>query len=239
MSDNTPNNSNHNRIADLHPTDKPREKALLHGISSLTDSELLAIVLGSGLQGESVLEMSRRLLRDNDNRLGRLARLSIEELSRKYKGVGPAKAVGLAAAFELGARCQRDLDEMSADAQIRGADDIFKVMRHKLERLTVEEFHLLHLSRSNRITHDELISRGGTAGTVVDVKLVLKSALDRLSAGLILVHNHPSGNLTPSQADDALTRKIKASAELMDIKVLDHIIIGQGGYYSYTDNGRI
>lgn len=225
------------RICDLDDSDKPREKALRQGIASLTDAELLAIILGSGLPGESVVDMSRRVLRDNENRLGRLSRLSIEEMVSRYNGVGPAKAISIAAAFELGSRCQRDL--VCSDLQVRDSSTVFEAMRGKMERLTVEEFHVLHLSRANRITFDETISRGGTAGTVVDVKLVMKSALLRLSSGLIFVHNHPSGNLVPSGPDDALTRKLKQAAETFDMRVLDHIIIAPGGFYSYSDQGRL
>ncbi len=230
-------NSSSLRIADLDDSDKPREKALQSGIGSLSDTELLAIIFGSGLPGESVIEMSRRVLRDNDYRLGKLSRLSIDDLISKYNGVGPAKAISLLAAFELGSRCQRDLS--SSDEQIKGSDSVYSLMRHKMERLQVEEFHVLHLSRANRMVYDELISRGGTAGTVVDIKLVMKSALTRLSSGLIFVHNHPSGNLSPSSQDDSLTRRLKAAAEMFDIRVLDHIIIAPGGYYSYADNGKL
>lgn len=225
------------RIADLDDSEKPREKALAHGIGSLTDAELLAIIFGSGLPGESVVELSRRVLRDNDNRLGRLSRLSIEEMAARYNGVGPAKAVALSAAFELGSRCQRDL--MNQDTQIRDASTVYGMMRGKLERLTVEEFHVIHLSRANRVIADELISRGGTAGTVVDIKLVMKSALLKLSSGLIFVHNHPSGNLRPSGEDDNLTRRLKTAAQAFDIRVLDHVIVAPGGYYSYADEGRL
>lgn len=225
------------RIADWDDSDKPREKALRHGIGSLSDAELLAIIFGSGLPGESVVDMSRRVLHDNDYRLGKLSRLTIEDLTSKYHGVGPAKAISLLAAFELGSRCQLDLAEK--DCQITGSNTVYSLMRHKMERLTVEEFHVLHLSRSNRVIYDELISRGGTAGTVVDVKLVMKSALTRLSSGMVFVHNHPSGNLNPSMQDDSLTRKLKAAAEMFDIRVLDHVIIAPGGFYSYSDNSRL
>lgn len=225
------------RIADWDDNEKPREKAMRHGIGSLTDAELMAIIFGSGLPGESVVDMSRRILHDNDHRLGRLSRLSIEEVTSRYHGVGPAKAISLAAAFELGARCQRDLIEDVE--QIKSSRSIYDLMRHKLERLTVEEFHVLHISRSNKVLFDELISRGGTAGTVVDIKLVMKSALTRLSSGLVFVHNHPSGNLMPSAQDDSLTRRLKDAATMFDIRVLDHVIVAPGGYYSYCDEGRL
>lgn len=225
------------RVADLDVADKPREKALRNGIGSLSNAELLAIVFGSGLPGRSVVDLSRDILRDNGNRLSRLARMSMHEVVRKYKGIGEAKAISLAAAFELGARCALDMKEI--DPQVKGSDTVYELLRGQMELLNYEEFHVVHLNRANRIIFDETISRGGTASTLVDVKLVMKSALDKLASSLIFVHNHPSGNLTPSAADDHLTRQLKKAAELLDIRVLDHIIITSQGYYSYNDNGRL
>lgn len=125
------------------------------------------------------------------------------------------------------------------DPQVRGSETVYERMRGQMELLNYEEFRVVHLSRANRIIFEETISRGGTASTLVDVKLVMKSAVDKLSSGLIFVHNHPSGNLNPSPADDKLTRQLKSAAELLDIRVLDHIIITSQGYYSYNDNGRL
>lgn len=225
------------RVADLDVADKPREKALRQGIGALSNSELLAIVFGSGLPGRSVVDLSRDILRDNDNRLSRLARMSMHEVVKKYKGIGEAKAISLAAAFELGARCALDMKQL--DPQVRGSETVYERMRGQMELLNYEEFRVVHLSRANRIIFEETVSRGGTASTLVDVKLVMKSAVDKLSSGLIFVHNHPSGNLNPSPADDKLTRQLKSAAELLDIRVLDHIIITPHGYYSYNDNGRL
>lgn len=225
------------RVADLDIADKPREKALQNGITSLSNAELLAIVFGSGLPGLSVLDLSRDILRDNDNRLSRVARMSMHELMKKYKGIGEAKAVSLAAAFELGQRCALDMKKI--DTQIKGSDTVYERLRGSMELLNYEEFRVVHLNRANRIIYEETVSKGGTASTLVDVKLVMKSALDKLSSGLIFVHNHPSGNLTPSVADDQLTRRLKNAAELVDIRVLDHIIITCQGYYSYNDQGRL
>lgn len=225
------------RVADLDVADKPREKALRQGIGALSNAELLAIVFGSGLPGRSVVDLSRDILRDNDNRLSRLARMSMHEVVKKYKGIGEAKAISLAAAFELGARCALDMKQL--DPQVRGSETVYERMRGQMELLNYEEFRVVHLSRANRIIFEETVSRGGTASTLVDVKLVMKSALDKLSSGLIFVHNHPSGNLNPSPADDKLTRQLKSAAELLDIRVLDHIIITPHGYYSYNDNGRL
>lgn len=225
------------RIADLDSTDKPREKAMRHGIETLTNAELLAIIFGSGLPGKSVITLSQEILRDNGNRLSRLSQMSIHELSSKYDGIGPAKAVTLAAAFELGTRCQTDL--AIADPVIKGSDSVYKMMRQSMERLPYEQFRVLHLNRANRVIFDECVSKGGTTSTTVDVKLVMKRAIDKLSAGLIFVHNHPSGNLRPSKADDELTQRLKKAAEILDIKVLDHLIITPSGYYSYSDEGRL
>lgn len=225
------------RVADLDVADKPREKALQNGITSLSNAELLAIVFGSGLPGRSVVDLSRDILRDNDNRLSRLARLSMHEIVKKYKGIGTAKAVSLAAAFELGARCALDMKQL--DPQVKGSDTVYERLRGTMALLNYEEFRVVHLNRANRIIFEETVSKGGTASTLVDVKLVMKSALDKLSSALIFVHNHPSGNLTPSAADDQLTQRLRKAAELLDIRVLDHIIITSQGYYSYNDNGRL
>ncbi|MDE5607934.1 MAG: DNA repair protein RadC [Muribaculaceae bacterium] len=225
------------KVADLDDGDKPREKALSSGVGALSNAELMAIILGSGMPGKSVISLSQEILRDAEGRLSRVARLSMAEMMKKYRGVGPAKAVSLAAAFELGVRCADDM--AVCDTAIASGADVFKLMRGKLQRLNSEEFWVIHLSRANRVISQDCISRGGTAATVVDIKLVLKSAIDRLSSAIILVHNHPSGNLHPSSQDDNLTARIKKGAELLEIRVLDHIIISPEGYYSYNDEGRL
>lgn len=225
------------RVADLDDADKPREKALKFGVSSLSNAELLAIVFGSGLPGRSVVDLSKDILHDNSNRLSRLARMSVHEVIRKYKGIGEAKAITLAAAFELGTRCALDMKQI--DPQVKGSDTVYETLRGEMELLPYEVFKIVHLNRANRIIYVETVSKGGTASTLVDVKLVMKSAVDKLSAALIFVHNHPSGNLQPSAADDKLTKQLKSAAELLDIRVLDHVIITSQGYYSYNDNGRL
>ena len=225
------------RIADLDEGDKPREKALSQGIRSLSNAELLAIIFGSGLPGKSVISMSQEILASCDNRLLRLSRLSIHEMKKKFKGVGTAKAISLAAAFELGLRT-RD-EDAALDPQIKNSTDIYNIMRIKLERLEYEEFWVLYLSRSNRIIYEECMSKGGVSGTITDVRLILKRALELLASGIILVHNHPSGNLRPSPDDDRITTKTKEAAKLLDINVLDHLIITPTSYFSYNDNGRL
>lgn len=225
------------RIADLDEGDKPREKALSQGIRSLSNAELLAIIFGSGLPGKSVISMSQEILASCNNRLSRLSRLSIHEMKKRFKGIGTAKAISLAAAFELGLRT-RD-EDAALDPQIKSSTDIYNIMRIKLERLEYEEFWVLYLSRSNRIIYEECMSKGGVSGTITDIRLILKRALELLASGIILVHNHPSGNLRPSPDDDRITTKTKEAAKLLDINVLDHLIITPTSYFSYNDNGRL
>lgn len=225
------------RVADLDVDDKPREKALRNGIQSLSKAELMAIILGSGIVGKSVIALSQDILRDNDNSLHRLSQMSIDELCSRYKGIGPAKAISLKAAVELGTRCVED--GATLPDQITGGRDVYNLMKQKLQNINYEEFWVIHLSRSNRIIARECVSRGGTVGTVVDTKLILKSALNKLASSIILVHNHPSGTLRPSAEDDGITRRIKEAARLLDMRVLDHVIISSTGYFSYNDEGRL
>ena len=224
-------------MRDLNAEEKPREKAITGGIDSLTDVELLALLLGSGLPGKSVLDLSREILADVDGRLGRLSRMTITELKKKYRGVGDAKATLLVAAMAFGRRVQKDL--AVPFQQMRGSNDVYEYMREKLENISHEEFWVLHLNRANRVVTAECISRGGIAGTAVDIKLLAKSAIDHLDSSIILVHNHPSGNLTPSAADDSLTHRITEICRIADIAVQDHVIISPTGFYSYRDEGRM
>ncbi|MDE6556482.1 MAG: DNA repair protein RadC [Duncaniella sp.] len=225
------------KIHELHPDDKPREKALSKGIGTLSDAELLAIIFGGGLPGMSVIEMSQNVLRDCENRLDRLSRQSPQEMMRKYKGVGEAKAVSLAAAFELGRRNAGRTPEI--DPQIKCSADIASLMRPKIGHIPHEEFWVLMLSRANRVIRQCLISSGGTTATVVDSKIILKQALDCLAEGMILVHNHPSGNLQPSGQDDSLTHRIVEGAKCIGFRVLDHVIVTASSHYSYADENRL
>lgn len=225
------------RIADLSADDRPREKAIKHGIRSLTDTELMAIVLGSGTTVMPVTELSRQILNASGDKLTNVARLSIQEMCKKYLGIGPVKAVRLAAAFELGRRCATEQPvELPA---VRCSSDIYNYIRTDIELLDYEEFWVILLSRSNRIIGKFNLSAGGTTATVVDVKLLVKHVVDRLAAGIAVVHNHPSGNFNPSGADDNLTSKIKGACDLFDVRLIDHLIITSSGYYSYADNGRL
>jgi len=232
-----PADNNLNLMRNLADNERPREKALNFGFATLSDAELLAIILRTGRQGRSVIELSREILARCDNRLGTLSRMTANEICRDIKGIGPTKAITLLAAIELGSRCAADLT--SDRPQITGSESIYRLMRGQLERINHEEFWILTLNRANRVTGRCLVSRGGTAATVVDAKIVFRQALDRQAQAIVLLHNHPSGNLRPSAEDNRLTEKLKSAATLLDITVLDHIIITPGGYYSYHDEGKL
>ena len=223
-------------IRALNDDEKPREKALRGGMDSLSDVELLALLLGSGVPGKSVLDLSREILQDCDNRLRVLARMSIAELKKKYKGVGDAKATLLVAAMAFGSRVQTSLD--CQDPQMTCSRDVHTYMRSRLERLNYEEFWVLHLNRANRVVYADRVSKGGLSSTSVDIKLIAKTAIDHLSSA-ILVHNHPSGTMMPSASDDNLTRRIIDVCKVIDVPVQDHVIIGPSQFYSYRDNNRL
>lgn len=223
-------------LSNLDIADRPREKAIEKGIKSLTPAELLAIIIGSGLPGKSVIDLSREILAEVNNSLTDLARLSIQEMTSRFNGIGPAKAVSIAAALELASRFNASPEKRTV---VRSSADIYKYIRHYIEALPTEEFWLISLSRANVIKRAECISRGGTAATYVETKLVLKRALDNMAASIIVAHNHPSDNLKPSADDDRLTARIKEAAKTLDINFLDHLIVGSNGYYSYSDESRI
>ena len=226
-------------IRDLSEDEKPREKALKLGMESLSDVELLALLLGSGVPGKSVIDLSREILSDCDGKLRLLSRMSIAELKKKYKGVGDAKATLLVAAMAFGSRVQSSFNV--DDPAMTCSRDAVAYMHPRIGRLNYEEFWVLHLNRANRVMYADRVSKGGMASAVVDAKLIAKAAIDHLSSGLILVHNHPSGNMRPSGADDSLTRRITDVCRIIDVPVQDHIIIGPSAtsYYSYRDNGKL
>ena len=229
------------RVQDLQEDDRPREKAMRHGVKALSDAELLAIVLGGGLPGMSVLDMSRDILHRCDNSLVSLSRARIDEMKRKFKGVGDAKAVLVAAVFELGRRWRDEMADVDSRKRLRvtSSDDAYRFIRGRVELLPYEEFWVLMLSRANVITGACCVSQGGTAATVVDAKLLFRHAIDALASGIILVHNHPSGNLAPSHEDDVLTQRLAEAGKLLDIRILDHLIVTSDGYYSYNDERRL
>lgn len=216
--------------------DRPREKILYKGISSLSDAELLAILIGSGNNDMSAVDLAREILVLAENNLNKLARLDQHDLM-KLKGIGTAKAVNIMAALELGRR--RKSAEITETAKIRSSNDAYIIFHPLLADLNYEEFWLLYLNRSNKILSRHKISQGGISGTITDVRLIMKKAIELLASSIIICHNHPSGNKEPSDSDTRITQKIKEAADFFDISLLDHIIVTDNGYYSYADMGLI
>lgn len=214
--------------------DRPREKLSLSGRRSLTDAELIAILIGSGSKNESAVELSKRILHACLNDLNQLGKLSIQELS-KFKGIGEAKAISIIAALEIGRR--RKETTPIERVQISTSRDVYQALLPQFADLNHEEFWIVLLNRANKITSKHLISKGGQAGTVADPKIIFNTALQNHAAYIMLAHNHPSGNLKPSQADLDLTRKLKAAGQLLDIPILDHLIITDNGFLSFADEG--
>lgn len=224
------------KITDWAVEDRPREKLYRKGTSSLSDAELLAILIGSGTRDRSAVDLGRELLSMVSNNLNSLAKLSISDLT-KINGIGNARAVTIAAALELGRR--RKLAEIPEVPQIKCSKDVFDLMSPHLSDLQHEEFWILFLNRSNKVINRMKLSQGGISGTVTDVRMVLKKAIEYLASGIIVCHNHPSGNLNPSESDSRITQKIKEAGNLMDIQLLDHLIISDKDYYSFADNGLL
>jgi len=216
--------------------DRPREKMLVKGIRSLSEAELIAILIGSGNLDESAVEVSRRIMASVNNNLNELGKRTINDL-QKFKGIGPAKAITIAAAMELGRR--RKESEPDEKPKVVTSADAASIFKPILSDLPHEEFWVLMLNRNNLVIDKMMVSQGGLAGTVIDVRIILKMALDKLACSIILCHNHPSGNLIPSEADKEITRKIKEAGKHMDIPVLDHLIIGNHAYFSFADEGLI
>lgn len=219
------------------PEDRPREKLIREGAHSLSVAELLAILIHHGTRDATALDLAKNMLLYANNDLQQLARMSVGEISNaNIKGIGEAKAVTLAAAMELGIR-RKAAEHFRT--RIQGSKDIAGYLQAKLEHRKQEVFAVVYLNRGNRILSLETISEGGLTGTVADPRIILKKALEQDATALVLCHNHPSGNLVPSKADEQLTQKIKHAAALMDINVLDHIIVSQEGYFSFADEGMI
>ncbi len=217
--------------------DRPRERLIAQGEAVLTEPELLAILVGSGNTEETAVELMRRIYTDCGNNLRRLGQMSIEELVAGYKGMGPAKAVTIKAACELGRR--RQMQDAVDKLQITSSADIFQYFQPLIGEKPVEECHVLLLNQAHRIIGSQMVSRGGIAGTAVDVRIVLKHALLAQAPAIVLAHNHPSGNPYPSQDDNNLTRRMAEAARTMDIRLLDHLVITENDYYSYSDEGKI
>ncbi|MDT0650542.1 RadC family protein [Autumnicola edwardsiae] len=214
--------------------DRPREKLLQKGRVSLSDSELIAILIGSGNRTESAVELSKRILASTKNNLSELGRLSITQLC-EFKGIGTAKAITIVAALELGRR--RRVEEALDRKKITSSNSVFELMQPIIGELPHEEFWIVYLNNSNKVLDQLQLSKGGITGTLVDVRITLKKALELGATAIILAHNHPSGNLNPSEADKQLTKKLKTASESLDIKVLDHIIVTEKSYFSFADEG--
>jgi len=214
--------------------DRPREKLLQKGKLSLTDAELIAILIGSGNKNESAVELSKKILSQHQNNLNILGKLSVAQLMQ-FKGIGEAKAISIIAAMELGRR-RRSEDALEL-IKISSSNSVFEVLQPILGELNHEEFWILYLNNANKIIEKFQISKGGITGTLVDVRITLRKALELGAVSLILAHNHPSGNLNPSEADKPLTQKLKIAAERLNIKVLDHLIVTEKSYFSFADEG--
>ena len=216
--------------------DRPREKLLLKGKSTLSDAELLGILIGAGTKSMSAVDIGKMILQQSENNLNELARLSIKELE-SIKGIGKAKAITIIAAMELGRRRKESL--IDKKPKITSSEDVFDAIKADLMDLNHEEFWVLILNRANRLLRKERISHGGISGTVADPKLIFKKALDAGASSLILVHNHPSGNLKPSEADIRLTKKMKEVGVFLELPILDHLIFTNSAFFSFADEGMM
>ena len=219
-------------ITNWSEKDRPREKMLAKGTSVMTDAELIAILIGSGSRNESAVALSQKILASAKNNLNVLGKMSIQDLM-VFKGIGEAKAISISAAMELGRR--RRAEDALVKKKITSSHSVFELLQPILGELEHEEFWIVYLNNSNKVLQKAQLSKGGITGTLVDVRLAFKNALQLGAVAIILAHNHPSGTLKPSQADKNLTQKLKVAGESLDIKVLDHLIITQKDYYSFAD----
>lgn len=226
------NEGKHFSIKNWSEDDQPREKLLYKGKNALSDAELVAILIGSGSRNESAVDLCKRILQQNNNQLHQLQKQSIQQLMQ-FKGIGEAKAITIVAALELAKRLQ--LSETKELTKIGSSADVCKLMQPIIGDLPHEEFWVLLLNNSNKVIYKMQLSKGGLTQTVVDIRMLFKTALEHLATALILVHNHPSGQLVASNADKDITQKIKLAGNSLDIKLLDHLIITQTGYFSFAD----
>jgi DNA repair protein RadC len=220
----------------LAEDDRPREKFLLKGRNSLSDSELLAIIMGSGSRDETAVELARKILASVDNNWHQLSLLTIKDLT-KFKGVGEVKAISIATALEIGRR--RASQEIPEKPQISGSNDAYQILKFHLAELRTEEFWAIFLNQSNKVIHISQLTQGGINQSIVDIRIIFKNALDHFATGIIVAHNHPSGNLKPSSEDIHITKKIKEAGNLMNIQLLDHLIITQNSYLSFADENLL
>lgn len=223
-------------IKNWSPEDRPREKLILKGKTALSDAELVAILIGSGTTTMSAVDLSKKILGNVNNNLHELARLTVKDLT-KVRGIGEAKAITIVAALELGRR-RKELDQHERP-KITSSKDAYELLKPELTDIPHEEFWILILNRANRVVKKCQVSQGGVSGTVADPKIIFKMALDELASGIILAHNHPSGNLTASQSDMDLTRKLKEGGKLLEVQILDHLILAGQKYFSFADEGLL
>jgi DNA repair protein RadC len=228
--------SNHSTIRNWAEDDRPREKLILKGRHSMSDAELLAILIGSGTRNESAVDLAKNILRISHDNLAELTKLSIADLV-KVKGIGQARAVTILAAMELGRR--RNESEVLVRDKIKTSRDAYEIFRSTIGDRPYEEFWIILLNRANKVLKKCNISEGGISGTVVDPKKIFKISLDNHASSIILGHNHPSGVVTPSEADCRITKKIVDSGAMLEVTVIDHIIIGEDSYYSFADDGTL
>lgn len=225
-------------IKDLPIDERPRERMMEQGAGALSPAELLAILIGSGNTEETAVQLCQRLLSDCGGSLKALSRLSLTDLTKNYKGLGPAKAVTILAACELGRR--RLMETETEKRFIKSSTDIYQIMYPRVRDLAHEESYALYLRADNSLEgQPHLISKGGIAGTQVDVRLVIREALIRQTPNLVLVHNHPSGSIRPSRDDDQLTDRLKRACLLMNLNLIDHVIVTDGNFYSYREQGKL
>ena len=224
------------KISSLAEEDRPREKLLLKGKASLSEAELIAILIGSGTRSLSAVDLSKHILASVDNDLTQLARLSVNELQR-FKGIGEAKAITIVSALELGRR--RKLAEPQKRVKITSSSDVYELMKPELLDASVEYFYVVMFNSANQVIRKQVISQGGSTATIADPKVIFKHALDHMANSIILVHNHPSGNKKPSAPDIRLTKKLVEAGKNLELSVLDHVIFTDVGYFSFADESMI
>lgn len=222
------------KISALAEEDRPREKLLLKGRAALSDAELITILIGSGTKSLSAVDLSKHILASVNYDLGSLARMSVKDL-QQFKGIGEAKAITIVSALELGRRRKNEAPQKRL--KISSSQDAYNLMKPDLMDESVELFYIIMLNRNNQLIKKQLISKGGTNATVVDPKVIFKYALEVMANSIILVHNHPSGNLKPSEQDKRLTQKLVGAGESLDVTVIDHVIFADCGYFSFADEG--
>lgn len=233
--------TNNNTVKNWADEERPREKMIANGPESLTDAELLAILIETGIPGENVVNLAKRILNESENNLYNLFQLSIKDLKTRYKGIGTAKATKIEACFQLGLRLVHD-EKKPKDNIVRNSEDIFNFIASKFIAKNHEEFHAIYLNNRNKVLKTEMISKGGISETSVDIRLVFKSAIECDATAIAVVHNHPSGRLEPSNKDKSLTQNLVEAGKLLRIQVIEHIIIaitreGIHDYFSFFDNG--